>query len=446
MDLKNKKVLLLIGGIILFIVLGVILVILLTQPKDPDVIDGDNNNNNNTNTVTLEYWGLWEPETVMAPIISEYEANNPGVKIKYTQKPFTQYESTLLTRFEQAKDGTSPAPDIVKINNSWLPKFQKFLSPLPSTVMTAADYKQTFYPTAYADFSSTSGAIYAIPISAEGLGLIYNKTLIKQAGITEPPKDWDTLIEVAQKLTKKNAKGDITQAGLAIGSSRNVKHAADIFSFLLMQNNVEVLTEDPMAVTLTSSKAVSTLEFFKSFTTDYKVWSTDLPMDLQMFYSGTLAMMFAPSWRAFDIIQSAPSVEFDIAPLPQLTGNDEINYAMYWGESVSSTSKNKEAAWKFIKYLSEKDNMKKLYSNESQIRAFGEPYSRPDLAGELSGSRYADAIIKMAPTMKAWKTSQLSYVEEQLKDALYNATERDVAAQDALRKAEEDINEYYKSL
>src|SRR3989338_1947535 len=31
--------------------------------------------------ITLTYWGLWEPNEIMAPVIAKYESNHPGVKI-----------------------------------------------------------------------------------------------------------------------------------------------------------------------------------------------------------------------------------------------------------------------------------------------------------------------------------------------------------------------------
>jgi hypothetical protein len=50
--------------------------------------------------------------------------------------------------------------------------------------------------------------------------------------------------------------------------------------------------------------------------------------------------MFAPSWRAFDIIEAAPSIEFGIAKTPQLLGNSNVYFSMYWGEAVSKYCEN----------------------------------------------------------------------------------------------------------
>jgi maltose-binding protein MalE len=152
-------------------------------------------------------------------------------------------------------------------------------------------------------------------------------------------------------------------------------------------------------------------------------------------------MMFAPSWRAFDIIASAPSIEFGIAPVPQLPGNDPVNYSMYWGEAVAATSPNQLAAWEFVEYLSEAGQQRELFSNASQLRAFGEPYSRKDMASELDSNPYAAAFIDMAPTMKSWKMGEQTVIEERIRTAINDVAEGGVDILQALRDAEEKINE-----
>jgi multiple sugar transport system substrate-binding protein len=400
-----------------------------------------NNGQQEEEKITLVYWGLWEPDSVMKSVIDQYEEDHSNIDIQYVQKPFTQYEANAYTRIAQNEISDTPAPDIIRMNNGWLTKFQPYLAPLPSSVMNASEYAANFYPTAVDDFTGTDGNLYAIPIEVDGLALFYNKKLFNDADIAEPPADWDELIADAKKLTKTKSNGDITQAGAALGTAKNIKHSTDIFSLLLMQNGVEVTNSDNTQVTLTSTRAQSAMEFYTNFISVHKTWSPDLATDLEVFYSGKLAMMFAPSWRAFDVINSAPSVEFGIAPVPQLPGNDPVNYSMYWGEAVAKTSTNQQAAWEFIKYLSEPTQQRALFSNASQIRAFGEPYSRVSMASELEANPYAAAFVKMAPTMKAWKfVGDQSFVEESIRTAINDVAEGGVDILQALRDAEERIN------
>ncbi|MCC7290131.1 extracellular solute-binding protein [bacterium] len=432
--MNDRTRLILIGAaLFLILVVGVVLFI-LNRNKAPKSAT-------NTDKIVLTYWGLWEPESAMQSLFERYEVDHPNIDIQYVQKPFTQYESTVFTRIQQNIVDDTPAPDVIRINNAWLSKFQPSLSPLPASIMTASDYSQDFYPTAVRDFTGTDGEIYAIPLEIDGLAVFYNKKLLKAASMDVPPTDWDTFIEAAKKLTKKNNAGKITQGGVALGSAKNIKHSADIFSLLLLQNNVPIINSTNDEVNITSTRSESALDFYTSFTKVHKVWGDELASDLEMFYSGKLAMMFGPSWRAFDIINANATIEFGISPVPQLPSNDPVNYAMYWGEAVTRSSPNQLEAWKLVKWLSEQSQMKEFYSNSAKIRAFGEPYSRKSMSFELESDPYAGAFMQMAPTFTAWKMGDQVFIEESLRTAINDVVGRGVRIPDALKDAQDRINQ-----
>lgn len=434
----NKKLLFIIGGVVIVVIIVVVILSLVLKKVPTD--NTNNGNNNKSEQINLVYWGLWEPESVMKPIIDQYEATHPGVNIEYTQKSFTQYAENSYTRIVQGTTANTPAPDIIKIHNTWLPKYQDYLAPMPSTTMTTQEYKRAFYPTVSEDFTGDDGKIYAMPIGIDGLTLFYNKKLLKEAGYDTPPTDWDTFIEAAKKLTKTDGNGKITQAGVAMGTSKNIVHSADILNLLLLQNGVDVLPEGEYETNLDSNKATISLDFYVSFYEEHKVWSPDLRNELDMFYSGKLAMFFAPSWRAFDIATAAPQVEFGMAPVPQIANNENINYAMYWGEAVSKKSSYQEEAWEFIEYLSEPAQLKTMYQNSSSIRLFGQPYPRVDMAGDMSTNKYVNPVLQMAPTMDAWKMGDQAYVEESLKTAINSVAEGAATSSSALKEAKTRID------
>jgi multiple sugar transport system substrate-binding protein len=444
----SSKNLLIIGGIVVGVLVLIIVVVLILNSARGT---GDNNNSGNTtsSTITLQYWSLWEPASVMKPIIDRYETQNPGIKIEYTQKPFTQYETNSFTRLEQGSTVNTPAPDILKIGNKWLPKYEKYLVPLPSAVMSTSDYENIFYPAVSTDFTGSDGKIYAMPQGIDGLAVFYNKALLKKAGYDEPPKDWDSFIEAAKKLTKTDSSGRITQAGVAIGSAKNIKHSSDILNLMFLQNGIEIVNSDMTAVDITTPRAESTLLYYTAFIETHKVWSPELRNDLEMFYSGNLAMMFAPSWRAFDIITSAPQVEFGISPVPQIGSNygtsDAVNYGMYWGDAVSKQSKHQVEAWKFVKYLSEQQQLREMFQNSSKIRAFGQMYPRADMKTEVADNPYLAAYSQMSPTFISWQMGAETDISDALRTAINDMNSGKVQPNVALKDAETIINAKFKS-
>jgi len=439
-DLKTmdpkKKTAILFAGIALVVVVITTVVLLL--------VNTNSKSNTNTNTVTgeLVYWGLWEPSSVMQPLIDQYQSAHPGVTILYSQQTYTNYESRLYTRLQQSSTSSEPAPDIFRIHNTWTPKYYTYLYPLPSTVMTSSTYSTTFYPTATADFTAKDGNIYAMPLEIDGLVVFYNKQLLTAAGVTTPPTDWDSFVELSQKLTKKTSTGKITQAGLAMGTSSNVTHAAEILSFLMLEQGIDIIDETKTAVTLNTTTAESVMDTYTSFAMGKDaVWDSSLGTDLNMFFQGKLAMMIAPSWRAFEIIQSAPTIEFGTAPLPQLSANEQpIYYSTYWAEAVSKNSSNPKLAWDFIAFLAQKEQQKSMYSNAAKIRVFGEPYSLVELNSELASNSYLSSIAESAPKMISWQMGDESFVKATLNEAITSIVEDGKDSQTALKTAETEIN------
>ncbi len=442
MDDKKKKTVIIVGTILfIFVILTVILLLLNKKKATPEVVDSGDGIVIEGNA-DLNYWGLWEPPTVVQPIIDEFEAQNPNIKINYSQQTFSNYKSKIYTRLQQAAGAPDPAPDIFRIHNTWVPKYYKYLSPLPDQVMSAQKYAEKFYPTAVSDFTAKDGNIYAIPWYIDGLVVFYNKQLFMEEGVEKPPTDWDGFFELAQSLTKRDASGKITQSGLAIGASRNINHSAEIIAYLLVLEGIEVMDETRTQITLDTPRVHRVFETYTNFARGQNaIWSPTSRTDLEMFFAGDLAMMIAPSWRAFDIIEAATTIEFDTAPLPQLLANPEdVFYATYWGEAVSKTSSNPLAAWKFINFLTQKEQQLKLYSNSSKIRAFGEPYSLVELNGEMLGKPYVSAIAEMAPSMKSIPLGEEEIINEAINQAITDIVENGRDVSTALNTAQERIN------
>lgn len=342
--------------------------------------------------IEIVYWGLWEDVGIIQPLISEYEAENPNVKIKYIRQSHQDYRERLLSAMNK---GTGP--DIFRFHNSWTPMLKNQLDYLPPSVMSASEFAQTYYPVVSSDLTSETG-IVGIPLEYDAVSLFINEDIFTLAGKT-PPSTWDELRQVARELTVKDENGVIVQSGVALGRVENVDHWQEILALMMLQNGVNL--SNP-----TGKLAEDALTFFTIFSNIDGVWDQSLPPSTTAFAAGKLAMYFAPSWRIFEILQQNPNLKIRAVNVPQLPKSSPddpgTSYARYWVEGVWSESKNKTAAWDFLKFLSQKESLQKLYQNASKVRLFGEPYPRVDMANLLFNDPIVRIIVSNAPHSQSW--------------------------------------------
>ena len=352
---------------------------------------------NVSKNVTLTYWGLWEPESVMRPLLDKFETDHPNIKVNYVQQSAQEYRERLLSAISQGK-----GPDVFRIHSSWVPMFRTLLAPVPDTDFAS------FYPTANTDLLSGKRHL-AIPLEFDGLVMYVNDTLLAASG-QSVPEDWDqlrtTAVAASRCTSETGACTDSTPiltSGVALGTADNVDHWQDIVSLLMLQNRVDFTKLDQPS----PKAAQDALDYYTSFSKDLHIWSSSLPTSTSQFISGKLAIYFAPSWRILEIKQAAPKLKFSIHPVPQVAldvarQEQPINLATYWVEGISAKSRSVAAATELLTYLSSKDVQSQFFASAvASGRLFGEPYSRVDLAASLQDSEYLAPLLSQAPTAKS---------------------------------------------
>ncbi len=346
--------------------------------------------------ITLTYWGLWEPSSVMQAVIADYESQNPNVKIEYSMQSPKNYRS----RLQSAITGGT-APDIARIHNTWLPMFKNSLTPAPESIVPVSAL-DAYYPIVKKNATSV-GKTYALPIGIDGLALLYNEDMLKEAGAT-PPSDWNSFRKLAFDLTKINAETKIIErAGAAMGTTNNVEHWSDILGLLVLQNS-----GDPSKPS--SSAVQDAITFFTIFSTQDKSWDSSQPNSVYAFATGTVAMILAPSWQIPEIKAINPDLKFGVAPAPTLPST-KIAWGSYWMEAVPKSSKNAEEAWKFIKYLSSESSLQKIYAGAAQVHTIGEPYPLTNMASLLSTDPLAGPYVSQGPNYVSWYLTSRTYDE-----------------------------------
>lgn len=377
---NNKTKYLIIGGAALFfIIIFVVILGLLTSGRQKPKVQA----------ASLTYWGLWDDVETMKPLIDAYTKQHPEIKIEYVKMDPVSYRDKLVTRSK-----SSNGPDIFRFHNTWIPEISDVMTPIPDSVMTTAQFDNTFYKIHQQDLK-VENKYYGIPLMLDGLVLVYNEGLFKKAGINSPPTTWLDIYDYIGKLTVKNSDKKIITSGIALGTADNIEHFSDTLALFLTQNGVDIKN-------LTSPDAAAALESYRRFEeppdpqTPSAFWDASMPNSLNAFIQEKVAMIFVPSWEILAIKAANPQIRLKVAPVPQVPETNIVSISSYWVEGVSKYSKNQAQAWQFLKYLSEKETMTKLYAEQSKSRLFGAPYSRKDLGPLLKDQEYLSPVIKQA--------------------------------------------------
>lgn len=346
--------------------------------------------------VTITYWGLWEEDAIMRPVIAAFEEKHPKIKVSYVKASHREYRARLESAINR-QDG----PDVFRFHNTWVAMLREELSTVPEEIMTVNEFTATFYPVAASNLVARD-SIYGLPLMFDGLGLYINEEIFSSNNAV-PPTTWEEMQNLIPILTQRSDK-TIVQSAIALGTTNNVENWSDILALLFLQNGADLIRP-------TSEQAEQALIFYRKFADpndDYYTWNETLDNSIYAFTSGRVAMIFAPSWRAFEIHENNKSLKFRIVPVPQLPEGD-ATWASYWVEGVSAKSPYQKQAWEFVKYITSQEGASKLFTEESKIRLFGEPYARKDLADSLKDDPYLGAYIAQANHAKSFPLASRTF-------------------------------------
>lgn len=396
---------------------------------------------------TIEYWGLWESDSVIRPVLDEFQKAHPDILVNYTMQSPQEYRERLQSALSQNK-----GPDVFRIHNTWVPMFKADLDAVPDTVFSVADFEKTYYPAANTILRSGNSYL-GIPLEYDGVAMFVNNDILNRHGLTVP-QNWEELRNSAVIMTEcasddgtcKNA-AKIVVSGAALGSPENVDHWQDIISLLMLQNNV---TLNQLA-SPTTKPAEDVLEYFSSFSQSLGIWDSNLPSSTTLFAGGKVGIYFGPSWRVFDIKSLNPNLNFSVFPVPQLPvdparGETPVSYASFWVEVVNKKSPKNKAAWELLKYLSSAEVSQSLYNQAiSSGRDFGEPYARKDIVDSMQEP--AKTFASQGLISKSWYLASFTHdgttgINTKLSDLFAKALNRTLTVPVLATEVNKVLSEY----
>jgi len=426
----NKVYYILVGGIAIAVFLTVILIL--------RGIGGGT-----TQSVTLEFWGVFDDRSAFDKVVTDFQAQNPGVKVLYRQFSYEDYERNLIDAL-----AAGAGPDIVMVHNTWLPKHGDKLKALPATIpgqkqplLTIQDFKANFVDVAFGDFVFNN-QIYALPLYVDTLALFYNKDILNSAGISRPPQDWEEFNSDVETITRIDGSGQIIQSGAAIGTAKNINRSTDLLLALMIQTGVRMTDADDMSATFSSRVnntpvGETTLKYYTDFANPSVrtyTWNDVQHYSVDAFTEGKTAMMFNYSHKVGDLKNKASRLNFGVAPMPQVSSTDVKNYANYWGVGVTANSKFSNEAWKFVAYLASKEGA------QSYLSATLRPSARRDLIELQRNDLDIGVFAVQALSARSWYQIDNTAIESIFADMIDDVNFRKMSVKDSLSNAESRVN------
>ena len=303
---------------------------------------------------------MYYPVAVGGPItktidgmIAEFEKANPDIKVKAVYAG--NYDDTRVKALAALKANQPVQLSVLFSIDVFELIDQDVIVPFEDFATSADDKKwlASFYP-ALMENSKVKGKIWGIPFQRSTIVMYHNKEAFKEAGLdpNKPPATWNEMVAAAQKLTKKDASGNVTRWGLHIPSTG---YAYWMFQALCIQNGEVLMNLDGNKTYFDKPAVVDALQFWRDLAVKHKVMpegTIDWGTLRQKFLEGATAMMWHTTGN-LTAVRDESKFDFGVSMLPASkrlgspTGGG--NFYIF----KKTTPEERKAAMKFIKFMTE---------------------------------------------------------------------------------------------
>lgn len=309
--------------------------------------------------VTLNFWG-WQPvQDQWGKIEAKWNEENPNIKINmWRNADQAEYEKKLRTAIAGGE-----GPDVFAINSgSMVSQYDKFAEDMTKLAdQYMPDWKTNVSESAISQMKNSDDKLVAMPTLLTGQEyLLYNETLLKELGITKIPQTYDELVAVCKKI---KTKGLIP---VAYGA-KDTWHLVDLFVYLSNQfGEGDIYKAEDGKASFTDETFVKTMQAWKQMADDqiFEEGAVGVPTYPDTsdgyFMQRQTPFLASGSWHT-SMVVTDPEIPMEgpiqkdvlgMVEFPQVGPNKSgpttgVDYAL----SVSKDSPRKEAAMKFIEFM-----------------------------------------------------------------------------------------------
>ena len=388
----------------------------------------------------LAIWGTVSSDAFNAAYKNSSLKANKLVTITYFQKDPATFDSQFVEALAEGR-----GPDMVVLRDDYIYKQQKKLFVIPYKNYTERLFRDTFIEEGEL-FLSKDGVV-AAPFVVDPLVMYWNRDIFSANQISTPPRYWDEIYPLVEKITKKDTAGNILQSTVAFGESRNVTNSKEIISMLLLQAGTPITerrtTPPGLASVLNfqfnypvtpSESAISFYTQFSNPTSPSYSWNRSLPSSLNMFLSGKLAMYIGFASEIFSIQQKNSNLNFDVTSVPQVRNSPkQIVFGHMYALSIVKQSKQIAGAFIALSALTEATSLREMETVTNL------PPVRRDMLVNKPTDAFRSVFYNAALISHTWIDPDGPASANTFRDMIESITSGRLRQSEALRRANDEL-------
>ena len=300
--------------------------------------------------VKLVFWHQYDKANAefIDQQVEQFNSEHEDIQVEAVVQPSYDEYKTLL----QSSILSDSTPDIAAVDLIWVPGLVKTgaVQELDSYVTDTDFNLADFYPM-LTDYDTMDGKRYGVPMSANNMQVIWNKDLFTKAGLDPevPPKTWDEMQSMAIKCS--DAKNGIV--GFEFYTQPTGEGITWQFQVWLWAAGGKFLNEDNTKAAFNTPEGLKALTYVSTMLDG----NGSVAGPWGAFGDGKACMQLDGSWL-FGYRTGAP-FQWEIALVPHPEGGTSASNVGGERLVIFKNSKNKDAAWEFVKYLT---------SSETQLK------------------------------------------------------------------------------
>lgn len=299
----------------------------------------------------ISFWYLWSGDAAenLEKVIADYNAQSED----YYVEGLSVGDSQKIIAAMAAGNGPDITDDFMGSLGTYAAA--GIMEPLDSYIESTGYDIEDFVPAAV-DACRVNGTLYAMPLNINFMALYYNKTLLEQAGYSEPPKTLEELYEMAVATTEVADDGTLVTCGFP--DFPNVYYM-DAF-VPAAGGSWYAAAETPASPDSEGNALALKLicdyreKFGVDMVTQFSAGGKYLdPTD--PFLTGNQTFRIDGPWLGKDIVETFQAdVDYGVtyvpypADHPEYAGRANVSSSIFF---ISAQSKVKDGAWDFMMYL-----------------------------------------------------------------------------------------------